>query len=192
MSDEANAQAMPAPEAEKSLDELLTEFNPQPTPQQQPQPQTSQPTEMDEVVDFVREVKTERQQKDLDDGISGAVETMMKDESLSKLDTTVVEGFLHGRAFKDKNFQKAFETRKDNPAAWNKAVSDATKDMSKKMSGPDEQITSDLAAATAAVRGTSNTTPSTDSNVKSSAELNTMSDADFESYKKERAAAYNS
>jgi hypothetical protein len=181
MNDEANAQAVPAPEAEKSLDELLGEFN---EPQPQPQPQeVQQPNAMDEVVDFVREVKTERLQEKLDTGISGAVETMMKEESLSKLDPDIVEGFLHGRAYKNANFQKAFETREQNPAAWNKAVSDATKELSTKMSKPDEQITSDLAAAKAAVSGVSNTAPEQTSDRKSALELNRMSDAQFNAYK---------
>lgn len=182
MSDEADVQVSPEPEAEKSLDELLGEFN-EPTP---PTPRPK-PDAMSEVVDFVRDLKTEREQKGIETGISTAVQDMMKEDALSKLDPDVVEGYLHVSAFKNASFRKAFDTRETNPAAWNKAVSNASQELSKKMNLPDEQIKGDLAAATAAVRGISTTAPEPDSMKLSPMELNDLSEAEFASYKQKLA-----
>lgn len=181
MSDEADVLATPAPEAEKSLDELLGEFN------EPPPPGKPKPDQMSEVVDFVRDLKTEREQKGVETGISTAVQDMMKEDSLSNLDPDVVEGYLHVSAFKNASFRKAFETRDTNPAAWNKAVSNASKELGKKMNLPDERITGDLAAATAAVRGISNTAPEPDSGKLTPDQLNNLSDAEFAAHKKSLA-----
>jgi len=183
MSDEAEVVATPAPEAEKSLDELLGEFE-EPTP---PTPTPEKPDAMNEVIDFVRDLKSEREQKGVETGISTAVQDMMKEDVLSKLDPDVVEGYLHVSAFKNASFRKAFETRDTNPAAWNKAVSNASKELSKKMNQPDDQITGDMAAATAAVRGISTTAPEPDSMKLSPMELNDMSEAEFMAYKQKLA-----
>lgn len=67
---------------------------------------------------------TKKQQEDfVNDGLHAldqAIKTVGKDV---ELDPVFVEGFLHTTYNRDKNFQKIFDNRKQNPGAYEKALS---------------------------------------------------------------------
>ncbi len=178
--DVTNGSAAPTPEAnnDATLDELLGEFN-EPTPEQAKPPGD----DLSRVVDFVDNMAAKESQREFDDAVGSAVEAIKKVDAASKYPDRMIKGHLNALADENPQFKNAFLNRDKNPTAWKKSLEWASKEFTKDISSvPDDQITSDLEAAQASVRGISNEAPDAPKR-KSSAELTKMGEAEFRAYK---------
>lgn len=178
--DVTDGQAAPAPEANNNatLDELLGEFN-EPTPE----PAKPKGDDLSRVVDYVDNMAAKESQREFDNAVDTAVKSIKADDSAAKYPDRMIKGHLNALADENPQFKNAFLNRDKNPAAWKKSLDWASKEFSKDISSvPDDQLTSDLEAAQASVRGISNEAPDAPK-AKTSAELTKMSDAEFRAYK---------
>jgi hypothetical protein len=179
--DVTDGQALPVPEAnnDASLDELLGEFNEPQTPERA----KPQGDELSRVVEFVDDMAAKESQREFNEAVGTAVESIKKDEAAAKYPDRMIRGHLNALADENPQFRDAFQNRTKNPNAWKKSLEWAGKEFHKDISSlPDDQITSDLEAAQASVRGISNEAPDAPKR-KTSAELTSMGDAEFQAYK---------
>jgi len=174
------------PEADtddKSLDELLSEFEvnpPEPEKPQKPDPDIAERLAALEAVEAQRSYKA---------GIEGAVQSLKADEFVGKFTDRAVNGFLHALAADNPKFRQSWEQRGQSPDAWRQSLSWAKKEFRKDFRLPDDQLTSDIEAAQASVRGMSNEPPGPDKPaMPSPSELGMMSDADFKRLKQKMGA----
>lgn len=94
------------------------------------------------------------------------------------LSDKLVWGFISQAANSDQRIVKAFESRKENPAAWKKAVQTLQKELKEELS-LDASATADRQSVEAAIRGASKDTSS-----QEGPDLGKMSPGDFEAYKR--------
>ena len=185
VAEKADGQATPAPEAggapEKSVDDLLKEFDAKTTPEPTPEPKSEESDDrLNKVLDYVEtkaaEEATERFQTD----VSEAVKIAIGD---SDLDPDLVEGQIHKRANVDPTFRNAWMQRHQQPEQWKSLCQAFGREMAgKRKSNVDQSVTDDRAAVAAAVRSQSTKPAEAPPSRK---DIRKMSDAEFARYKKE-------
>ena len=195
----AEAPAKPAGEAgaaDSDIAALLNEFDDKsaPKPAETPattQPRTSARTVLEKLSPLVEYVETKRAQEvkeGFDKSVNEAVAQIKADDALKSMPDPFVRGYLHDYAQQNPIFDKAFRERGQNPAAWSQALDKARSAAAETMKGTAEpKVTETLAAARAAVAGDTPTVPN-DSDKPDNAKLNSMSDSEFERYKRGLAA----
>lgn len=182
VADPADGQATPAPEAdgapEKSVDDLLREFDTKPEPT--PDPTPDKEGRLDKVLDYVERKATEEVNQQATRDIENAVKAAVGD---SDLDPEYVEGKLHHRANTDPAFRNAWMSRHERPDQFKQVVRAIGKELAGKMkSSIDRSVSDDRAAVAAAVR--SHATQPADA-PPSTKDIRKMSDADFEKMKRD-------
>lgn len=161
-----------AKEPEKTIDDLLGEFD------QKEKPQTK--GEMGEVVQFVKDFKQKEVQKDIRSGLDDAVQFIKTDETITVSDR-MVRGFLNAMADDDPRLLDAFNQREANPGAWKEVLKRAQAEIKAEIS-TDSKITDDVNAAKAAASGQTNDEP--EPKKITNADLNPLSDVQFKEFKK--------
>lgn len=174
--DEAAQQASDENGAQDDLDSLLAEYDnsveTKPKAEVKSESQPDDPVrlyverKMAEDADLEQKANREEVLKTVKDGMDIAI------------DDRFIWGFISTAAAEDPRLEKAFLGRKQNPAAWNKVVKTLQADMKSALS-IDPGATADRQSVEAAIRGASNkAAPNDEPN------LGTMSNADFETYKR--------
>ena len=145
------------------------------------------PKELEPVIRFAEAKMVEEVKTTIDREVGSAVEFMRGDD-YKEVPEDFVRGHIEVWAQKNPEFKRAYESRKSNPSGWTKAQEAAREGFSSLMAKmPGSSVRSDVEAAKASVRGTNNAPPPPQ-RTKSTAEMNKMSDFDFDEYKKELAA----
>lgn len=183
---QADGQPEAAPETggaqEKSVDELLKEFDTKATPE--PKAETKPDTSDDRlntVFDWVEQKAKEEKIEQVNNDIADAVKTTVGDHGL---DPEYVEGKLHYKANTDPKFARAWMSRHDNPDQFNQVLRQYGKELAGKAnSNIDQNATEDRAALSAAVRSQSQ--KSADPPPMTQKDLSKMSDAEFNKMKRE-------
>lgn len=146
-------QAKPATETagapEKSVDDLLKEFDTKTEPTK-----TTPPAEDDRltrVFDYVEAKATEDENRQTETDIASAVKAATGDR---ELDPEYVEGKLHYKANTDPAFRNAWMQRHANPEAWGALCKAYGKELAA-TSKVDQPASEDRAALSAAVRSQS-------------------------------------
>jgi hypothetical protein len=138
------------------LSELLNEFTQSTAPVTQPQPEPQKTTETAVDVEARKELASLRFDRD----IKPVIATVRGDIPKEVFDDFEVQGWLDAKARKDPRLQKAWDNRESNPAAWGKVEKALSAEFAKKFQKlPDPNVTEDVAAVTAAVRGASKQAP---------------------------------
>ncbi|KKN09161.1 hypothetical protein LCGC14_1049440 [marine sediment metagenome] len=139
------------------------------------------------VVDYVNEVKAEKQQERFDADLKGIMTFFSEADELKELPDKLKRGFLEAHAQEDPDFKTAFENRAKNPKAWETARESARDAFTELVAElPNSQVRTDVEAAKAAVDGTSEDKPASEegpSPVKKMA----MSDYEWRQYKEEQS-----
>lgn len=179
-----DVKAEQAPDNEPSLDELLADFGldskSDEATNKQSETRSDVKDDLQDVVSYVRsEIETKQQERDSSD-LASAVESVKGDLDI---DPELVEGWLNARASKDKRLTQLWENRGSDPARWNKAVEALGRDFAKVMgSKPNSEISEDVEAVAAAVRGASTKNPEPTDDIPDNVEQ--MSGAEFEKWVK--------
>jgi hypothetical protein len=107
-----------------------------------------------------------------------------KHEPLKGLSDKMVRARLNLEAAEDPRIARAFAMRHSNPEAWDRVLGGIGERLVSEIGDrPDPKLTANREAAVAAARGRVENAPP-DPNRKSPEELNAMSDAEFEAYKR--------
>lgn len=159
------------------LDVLLDEYK---------QPQAKPSAEINELVGFVREQKHTQEAKVVTDAIADAVVSIKGDDALKDITGDDIQDFLEGEGRRDSSINDAFTNRAANPSGWERALTTVQERLIEKNRPPDTTA-DDVAAATAAVRGTSTTPPEDTGQYRNSkkevADITGMSDTELAAYK---------
>ncbi len=138
-------------------------------------------------VDFVKEVKAEKQQERFDADLKNIMTFFSEADELKELPDKLKRGFLEAHAQEDPEFKTAFENRAKNPKAWETARESARDAFTELVAElPSSTVRTDVEAAHAAVDGTSEDKPASEegpSPVKKMA----MSDYEWRQYKEEQS-----
>ena len=138
-------------------------------------------------VDFVNEVKAEKQQERFDADLKGIMEFFSEEEKLKEVPDKLKRGFLEAHAQETPDFKTAFENRGKNPKAWETARETARDAFTELVSElPGSKVRTDIEAAHAAVDGMTDDKPASEegpSPVKKMA----MSDYEWRQYKEEQS-----
>lgn len=186
VADKADGQATSAPEAggapEKTVDELLKEFDTKATPESKPETKSEPSDErLNTVLDYVERKAEEDRLVQVNKDIADAVKSAVGD---SDLDPEYVEGKLHFKANTDPKFAKAWMSRHENPDQWNQLARQFGKELAgKSNSNIDQSATEDRAALSAAVR--SQTQKPAGEPPLSQKDVSKMSDAELAKLKRE-------
>lgn len=161
-------------------DPLLAEFDQATTKTEQPVPSYLLP-----VVKFAETQMVEKVKAEIDGEVKSAIGVLKGQEEFKDVPDRVARGYLESYAQETPEFKKAYTERKSNPKGWQSALETAGKSWQEDMKGWGGQtVRSDVEAAKASVRGTSSAPPPPQ-RLKSTPEMNKMSDHDFAEYKKE-------
>lgn len=147
MTEESAKPEAKAPQ-EKTLDELLTDFeDPKPeaqTPEAKPKADESK---IDELYDWMKTDKQEKVGKAFEDGITDAIKTLKCDEI--KASDRAIKGMLYTLAEDNPKFEKAFQSRLTNPAAWERSLEWAKAEMIKEYPASTDKLVENIEAAKA-------------------------------------------
>ncbi|MGI9411550.1 MAG: hypothetical protein ACR2OV_15835 [Hyphomicrobiaceae bacterium] len=185
MAEQADGQATPAPEAggapEKSVDDLLKEFDTKTTPEPKSEPKSEESDDrLNQVLDYVERKAKEEGLEQVNKDIAESVKTAVGD---SDLDPEYVEGKLHFKANTDPKFARAWMSRHENPDQWNRLARQFGKELAgNAKSSVDQSVSDDRAAVAAAVRS-QNTKPA--EAAPSNKDIHRMSDAEFNRMKRD-------
>jgi len=139
------------------------------------------------VIDYARQELDRQSREKLDKTVDDTISFITSIDASKGWPKRLVRGFLEAYAIESPAFKKAFDEREQNTAGWNSALETARAAFIEDLKGvPGSSIRSDLEAATAAVRGTSNQPASTEA--ISAASLFAKSDREFEDFKLKHAA----
>lgn len=181
-SEETGAQEQQKPDP---LEELLAQYDegvsePQEQQQTPSEPETVSRDEFEALRRDLTAVDTERDMKE-------AISAIRGDTGFGK--DSFVEAWLDGEARDDPRLAKAWQDRRKDPKGFSKIMSSlAVKYAEEVKSVPDPNVTEDLGAVAAAVRGASKQAPSTEFNYEAEKEkAGKMSDAELEKYKRDLA-----
>ena len=167
-----------------------SQTEPETKPEPKPDPEANELMERIKVLEGKEQRhEKERSDRDLDEGLKEAAKNIRSNnEGLKGVSDILVRGFIYALNEKHPQLNHAFGDRRQNPKAWEKAQEMIGKAMSKELADmPDADLTAGVAAATAAVRGVSTTSPAKQE--LSDKVVNAMTDAEFVAMKKERSAA---
>jgi len=193
-------EAQPSPDAphEPSLQEMLSEFeSSKPADTKQPQkaeervapPSTNGASaeQDDELREWVREQKKQKQAEATDKAVNDALSVMRESaDGLSDIPERVLRWAIYGEASTNPALVQAFALREQKPAIWQRALKELASSVEQElMSKPDPKTTADREAARASVRGTTQTKPDPDDAQKElSKKVSTMGSLEFEEFKK--------
>ena len=168
---------------EPSIDDLLKEYS---STTEQPKPEKP-PSELREVVDYVRDQKARDEKRSFDEGVQSAVDTVLEKagiEAPTEFDKTVVKGILYARANEKESLSQAFNQRGENPDAWQQILGAMAKEFADSRSH-DSKVTADVEAAKQAVQGSTSTAP--EKKMPTAAELENMSLQEVQALAREHA-----
>lgn len=167
--DEPKVPAQPGTEVtsarkDDDLDTLLNEFDteqPKPSPTvATPEPKTEAADESKVVLEQMRGVLSEHQQRQFRQDMNETVKNVRGDLDPEFFDDDFVEAWLDARARKDTRLQAAWNNRHAKPKEFQKIVEGLGSDFTKKHGKmPDKNATEDRAAVADAVRGSSTSAP---------------------------------
>lgn len=168
---------------EKTLDELLTDFN-DPKPEAQAPEATPKPDEskLDKVVKWM-EAKDQKDTSDaFEKGIADAIKSIKSDDI--KASDRAMKGMLYTLAEENPVFEKAFQNRRSNPAAWERSLEWAKAEMIKEYPASTDKLVDNIEAAKASA--SSQTTTKTEK--LDNTFWNSLNDAQFRVAKSALAA----
>lgn len=179
-----------APQEEKTLDQMLAEFDAgdqgetQPVSPPQPAAQTPDLAQrIDALTSYVEQDIADKNATKQSEGIASSVQTMKGVPELAKIPDAVVRAHLIATAYDTPGFDKAFEQRDKNPAAYKALLEKSAKDLASQLGPqPDAQITADMQAANAAVQGHAAATNDDRPAGPTQAEKNAMSKHQWDAY----------
>lgn len=138
------------------------------------------------VVDYVKEVKAEKQQVRFDTDLKDIMDYFSEVDELKVLPDKLRRGFLEAHAQETPDFKKAFENRAKNPEAWETARESARDAFTELVAElPSSKVRTDVEAAQAAVDGTTEDKPASDDGPSTVKKIN-MSDYEWRQYKEEQ------
>lgn len=182
------ADTASAAAGDTDLDGLLNEFNEEATPKPGQPDVAGLVKGLEPLVRYVEEDKREKQAAQQQEVVDQAISFLKEEDALKEVDEEILHGSLLARYNKDEAFRSAHDNRGTDANAWSKALEGARKSLVEKVSSlPGNTVRSDVEAATAAVRGSSEQQSSDDEGL-STEDLNKMSDAEFERHKRQVAA----
>lgn len=115
------------------------------------------------VVDYVHEVKAEKQEERFDTDLKNVMDYFSEEESLKEIPEKLKRGFLEAHAQENPDFKKVFDNRTKNPKAWETARESARDAFTELVSElPNSKVRSDVEAAHAAVDGTTEDKPASE------------------------------
>lgn len=171
--------------AESDLDSLLNEFNdggdkPTPTPDVSELLKSLKPV-VQHAERSMQKEQVDAQKHAVDEAIAA-----IKQDAAKDIDDDIAHGYLMSQHERNPVFRAAYEGRGADPGAWDKALGEARDGLVEKMGV--NTVRSDIEAATAAVKGTSQEEASTDSGEVSVADMFSMSDSEYRTFKETEAA----
>jgi len=165
---------------EPSLDSLLAEYE---EPKEEPKeeaPQQVAPISPDVQSFMNRQIKKEN-----DQAISEAANSLRESVGETNLSAKWFEGQLHLAGSKDPRLIEAFENRDQNPSKWEGIVKALGNELKSDLAPVDAAATESWNAVEASVRSASTSAPKQAPSF-SEKDLKKMSDADFETFRKEQ------
>ena len=136
-------------------------------------------------VDFVNEVKAEKQRERFDADVKDILGFFSKAVELKGLPEKLQRGFIETHAQDDPDFNTAFENKASNPKAWEVAKEKARDALTEMVSElPGSKVRTDVKAALASVDGDTGTPASYDR--PSPVKLMNMPDWEWKQYKEEQ------
>lgn len=147
----ATAQDAPKDDLASLLSEFEKEAEPKPQPQPVPQKTAAQP---DPVSEQITALVAREELRDINDAVKAV---RGEHEHVSE---RLVKGWLNAAAEEDPRLKSVFANRFKEPAKWEKALGALKREFAKEQSKlPDREVTEDVAAVAAAVRGASHKAP---------------------------------
>jgi len=170
------------------LDTLLSSIDKEyaqasaPKPAEPPKPTEGQSDpRFDELQRTVQAIEQERVASDIEAAVR-TVQEHLGDGLPVKLPDRVVRGMLNDLAMENRGVMVAFQNRRQEPGTWKRILAASAAQLRKEFGDPvDQQLTSDRAAAQAAVRGASKASATDDGQPN----LAAMSDQEFLKWKRE-------
>lgn len=162
VAEEVKEEPLAAPETpgaqEESLDDLLKEFE---GVEDKPEQTVTEPDDKLATLERqLRELQESQQRKEVADEITTLGATIRGELPSEIFDDATMRAWLEARAQEDPRLQKAFLQRHQTPTAWKKVVDGMARDFQSRASKlPDKQVTEDVEAVAAAVRGASTKAP---------------------------------
>jgi hypothetical protein len=185
----ANGGAAPRTDVapgESELDRLLAEFEAKGKTATAQDAVAKVVTTMKPVVQFVEREMQDRQRQALEGDIEGAVKFMTEPEDLKAVPKRLVRGFLEGYGIENQTFAKAFAERKSDPTKWQNELGNARTLFEAELKQlPGSKVRTDIAAAKAAVAGSSSSSETPTDDEKAIAK---MSDTEFLEFRRKRLA----
>lgn len=133
---------------EPTLDELLTDFqDPKPEGQKPEAKSNSDDSKIDEVYNWMKTDQQEKVSRAFEDGITDAIKTLKCDEI--KASDRAIKGMLYTLAEDNPKFEKAFQSRRTNPAAWERSLEWAKAEMVKEYPASTDKLVENIEAAKA-------------------------------------------
>lgn len=184
---------------DSDLNSLLQEYEEGTTKaapaQPAPAPTTVKPdlSELKPIIDFVEQQKTQKTQETFNQDVDKAVDTLAGQESLEALPKDLVRDMLVAHAFNNADFDKAFQNRADNPAAWDTALKGAEGVLAEKVKGltvqqQESNDRGDIEAAVATVQDVTDPTAEDLDEGPTVAQKIGMSDTQWRDYLAEKEA----
>lgn len=163
--DETQGAAQPAPTVtdarDDGLDEALQTFDAANKPKPATQPATTQAApDNTDVIRRVSDLEKQLAEKEFQTDIVPVIKNVRGDIPQDTYDDDDVRDWLDRQARNDPRLQQAWLDRKKSPAEWAKVEKGLQRKLAAKFEKqPDKNVTEDVAAVTAAMRGTSTKTP---------------------------------
>lgn len=160
-----------------------------------PAPTTVKPdlSELKPVLQFVENEMKRKTQETFNQDVDKAVDTLAGQESLTALPKDLVRDMLVAHAFNNADFDKAFQNRADNPAAWDTALMGAEGVLAEKVKGltvqqQESNDRGDIEAAVATVQDVTDPTAEDTDDGPTVAQKIAMSDTQWRDYLAEKEA----
>jgi len=165
---------------EPSLDSLLAEYE-----EPKEEPKVEAPQQVAPISPDVQSFMNRQIKKENDQAISEAANTLRESVGETNLSAKWFEGQLHLAGSKDPRLIEAFENRDQNPSKWEGIVKALGNELKSDLAPVDAAATESWNAVEASVRSASTSAPKQAPSF-SEKDLKKMSDADFETFRKEQ------
>ena len=165
---------------EPSLDSLLAEYE-----EPKEEPKVEAPQQVAPISPDVQSFMNRQIKKENDQAISEAANTLRESVGETNLSAKWFEGQLHLAGSKDPRLIEAFENRDQNPSKWEGIVKALGNELKSDLAPVDAAATESWNAVEASVRSASTSAPK-QAHSFSEKDLKKMSDADFETFRKEQ------
>ena len=165
---------------EPSLDSLLAEYE-----EPKEEPKVEAPQQVAPISPDVQSFMNRQIKKENDQAISEAANSLREFVGETNLSAKWFEGQLHLAGSKDPRLIEAFENRDQNPSKWEGIVKALGNELKSDLAPVDAAATESWNAVEASVRSASTSAPK-QAHSFSEKDLKKMSDADFETFRKEQ------